>query len=370
MEGTHIFSLGGIGVTDDPPASLLPPGIRSRWGLFATMLILVVITYWLRYVLLPFAGAAALAFIATPVINWLTGRFGWRRRAAALTVFAVICLIGLGLGWWMKSVLVPQGTELAKNLPHLVRDMVNSAIDGRQVHMMGKAYDADSLTAAIDDATSRIINSVSLAEVAGFTAAAATGVFLVFVLLFYFLISGPQIVTGMVRMLPPRHRPAAWDIVEKIRPMLFHYFVGLVVIVVYTTVVTWLGTALILHDPHAAVTALTVGILELLPVVGPVLSGILLASTAFQRSQHLDLAIGFIVFAILLRLSIDQVVGPLVLGRAVTLHPVVIIFAFLAGGVLFGAIGVLLAIPAAATIKILLESAYGDPPRHPKRPPA
>jgi predicted PurR-regulated permease PerM len=367
MEGARLFPLGGIGVTDDPPASPPPPGIRSRWALFATMLVLVVITYWLRYVLLPFAGAAALAFLATPIIDWLTRRLGWRRRAAALTVFAVLCLIGVGLGWWMKSVLVPQATELAKNLPQLVRDMVTSAIDGRQVHVMGKTYDTESVTSAIEDAASRIVNSVSLADIVGFVSAGAMGVFLVFVLLFYFLVSGPQIVAGMVRMLPPRHRPAAWTIVEKIRPMLFHYFLGLVVIVAYTTVVAWLGTALILHDPHAAVTAVTVGVLELLPVVGPVLSGILLASTAFGRSQHLDLAIGFIAFAMLLRLSIDQVVGPLVLGRAVTLHPVAIIFAFLAGGVLFGAIGVLLAIPAAATIKILLESAYGDSPRDPKR---
>jgi predicted PurR-regulated permease PerM len=330
------------------------------------MLILVVITYWLRYVLLPFAGAAALAFIATPAINWLTQRFGWRRRAAALTAFAVICLIGVGLGWWMKSVLVPQGVELSKNLPHLVHDMVTRAIDGRQVHVMGKTYDTQTVTSAIDQVTARIINSISLVDIVGVASAAAMGAFLIFVLLFYFLVSGPQIVAGMVRMLPPRHRPGAWDIVEKIRPMLFHYFLGLVVIVAYTTVVAWLGTALILHDPHAAVTAVTVGVLELLPVVGPALSGILLASTAFQHNQHLDLAVGFIAFAIVLRLSIDQVVGPLVLGRAVTLHPVVIIFAFLAGGVLFGAIGILLAIPAAATIKILLESAYGDPPRHPK----
>jgi len=60
------------------------------------------------------------------------------------------------------------------------------------------------------------------------------------VLLFWFLVSGPQIVAGLVRMLPPRHRPAAWDIAEKIRPMLFHYFFGLFVIVIYTTVVAWL----------------------------------------------------------------------------------------------------------------------------------
>ncbi|HEX4124131.1 MAG TPA: hypothetical protein VHY37_05335, partial [Tepidisphaeraceae bacterium] len=66
-----------------------------------------------------------------------------------------------------------------------------------------------------------------------------------------------------------------------------------------------LGTMLIIHDPHAAVTAVTVGVLELLPVVGPIMSGILLAATAFERTQHLDLALGFLAFALVLRLSID-----------------------------------------------------------------
>jgi predicted PurR-regulated permease PerM len=354
----------------DPPASASASGIRSRWGLFATILVIAVIAYWLRYVLLPFAGAAAIAFVATPVINWLTRRFHWRRRPAALTVFAGVCLIGLGMVWWMKAMVVPQGVELAKNLPNLVHQMTTAAIDGRQVHFLGKTFDTQSITSAIDDATGSIVNSISLVGVASYAVAAGMGAFLIFVLLFYFLVSGPLIVVGMVRMLPPRHRPAAWGIVEQIRPMLFHYFLGLVVIVAYTTVVAWVGTALILHDPHAAVIAITVGVLELLPVVGPALSGVLLASAAFAQGHNLGLAIGFLAFALLLRLSIDQVVGPLILGRSVTLHPVVIIFAFLAGGVLFGAIGVLLAIPAAATIKILLESTYGDPPRHPKRPPA
>ena len=59
--------------------------------------------------------------------------------------------------------------------------------------------------------------------------------------------------------------------------------------------------------------------------------------------------------------SIDQLVGPLVLGRAAKVHPVVIIFSFLAGAVLFGAIGLLLAVPVAASIKIVLSIYYSEP---------
>ncbi|HEV2549021.1 MAG TPA: AI-2E family transporter [Stellaceae bacterium] len=62
-----------------------------------------------------------------------------------------------------------------------------------------------------------------------------------------------------------------------------------------------------------------------------------------------------------LRVSIDQLVGPLVLGRMARLHPVVIIFAFLSGAVLFGVIGLLLAVPVAASIKIVLTTYCAEP---------
>ncbi len=79
--------------------------------------------------------------------------------------------------------------------------------------------------------------------------------------------------------------------------------------------------------------------------------------------------VGLAAFAIALRLSIDQIVGPLVLGRAAQLHPVVIIFAFLTGAALFGIIGLLLAVPFAAAIKIVLMMYYAEPVQNRTPPP-
>ncbi|MFZ0728769.1 MAG: AI-2E family transporter, partial [Methylovirgula sp.] len=60
------------------------------------------------------------------------------------------------------------------------------------------------------------------------------------------------------------------------------------------------------------------------------------------------------IYAIALRISIDQVLGPVALGTAARLHPVVIIFCFLAGGVLFGLPGIILAVPVALTVRTAL----------------
>jgi predicted PurR-regulated permease PerM len=65
-------------------------------------------------------------------------------------------------------------------------------------------------------------------------------------------------------------------------------------------------------------------------------------------------------YATALRLSIDQLVGPVVLGNAARVHPVVVIFGFLAGGALFGIVGMILAVPAALLVKVTLAVLYRE----------
>jgi predicted PurR-regulated permease PerM len=116
-------------------------------------------------------------------------------------------------------------------------------------------------------------------------------------------------------------------------------------------------TGLIFHVSHAIFLALLVGVLELIPVIGPILSFITFGLVAVQQASF-TMIIWFGVFAIALRLVIDQVVGPVVLGRAAQIPAVVVMFAFLAGGALYGFLGVVLAIPVAAAVKIVLAEIY------------
>jgi predicted PurR-regulated permease PerM len=143
--------------------------------------------------------------------------------------------------------------------------------------------------------------------------------------------------------------------------MLGRYLRGVFVVVLFTTTVTWVVTGPVFHVQHALFLALAVGLLELIPVVGPIVSFILFGLVAVQQTGYGEV-IGFGVFAVGLRLVIDQLVGPLVLGKAAEIPALVVIFAFLAGGTLYGMLGVVLAIPFAATIKIVLMDLYGEAP--------
>ncbi len=146
----------------------------------------------------------------------------------------------------------------------------------------------------------------------------------------------------------------------QITPLLRRYLLGVLAVVAYTAFVAWIGFGPVFHLSGAVLLAIVVGVLEIIPAVGPASSMVLVGLTAIQQGSILD-AVLLMAFAILLRLSIDNGVGPFVLGRSVRVHPVVVMFSFVCGAMLFGIIGLLLAVPIASCIKIVLNHYYAEP---------
>ena len=97
--------------------------------------------------------------------------------------------------------------------------------------------------------------------------------------------------------------------------MLGSYLRGIFVVVLFTAGVTYIVTGLIFHVRLAIFLSIAVGLLELIPVIGPILSFVAFGLVAVEQTSVATI-IGFGLFAIMLRLTIDQLVGPLVLGRA------------------------------------------------------
>ncbi len=186
-----------------------------------------------------------------------------------------------------------------------------------------------------------------------------TGILLTLVLLAYFMLESPRISGGLLWLVPPIHRARTRQIAMRAAPIVGQYIRGLAVITVYAIVLSWVATRFVLHLPHAALLATTVGLLEMIPVIGPVVSTALIGLLTIQQITWGGI-VEFALFATILRVSIDQCVGPLVLGRALRLPPVVIILSFLFGGALLGILGVLIAVPLAAAMKVVLESIYQD----------
>lgn len=315
------------------------------------------IAYLLRYVLLPFVVAGAIAFVVSPILEWLQRRFRFPRWLAALLPFLLVLIILSALGFLVHAFVIPQATAMLSQLDHKLAAFLTTLFRGRALHLGGQTYNAQQAAEALVRSFEQMTRAQDPMRMLGLAFGAMMGGVLCVVLLFYFLLDGPRIGRGLIWLVPPAIRPEAAAIGHRAKPMIFRYVYGVIVIVCYATLITWLVTHLVLHLPHAFLLAIAVGLLELIPVIGPIISFILIGLVGMEQSSYWAI-VGFGLFAIGLRLSIDQLVGPIVLGKAMNLPPPLIIFAFLAGGAVWGILGVVVAIPVAAIIKIIIEETY------------
>ena len=123
---------------------------QRRWMTVAAgvtvILVLAFVFYLLRYVILPFGVAAALAFLAAPLVRWFERKKNFKHWQAALTVYlaylAVIVLIGLGT--W--KYVYPEFIGLAENLPNLMQHLLHAMFRSNTIHLMGQTVDARQLT--------------------------------------------------------------------------------------------------------------------------------------------------------------------------------------------------------------------------------
>jgi predicted PurR-regulated permease PerM len=338
------------------------PPARSRaggWPLAAVLAALAILFYEVRLAILPFVIAIAIAFIVEPAVGWIEKRTKRRRWPGAILLYVAIVALLAGAAWWVGSVAVSDLVDFAQRAPATARNFLVETIGPQGITAFGHRLTPDDIVERV----SRSIGDIGLgiaAQGAAFGIAVLMGGVLTLVLLFYFMLSGPRLAAGAIWLIPPERRWSVERLLPQLIPALRRYLAGVLGIVLYTALVAWIGFGPVFRLPHAVLLALAVGVLEIVPVIGPAASMTLVGITAFE--QHSLSAIIFLMaFVVLLRLSIDNIVGPIALGQAARLHPVVIIFSFLVGAILFGVAGLILAVPTAVCIKTILQHYYAEP---------
>jgi len=327
-----------------------------------TLAALAVLVYLLRFILLPFVLAGVVAYICTPLVDWLTRRTRLPRALLAVLVF--LTLIGLAVltaavaGRRLVAEASTAVTDLQATLDRLMQQ------SGGELRVFGHAIDATAVAHALSERIHDVFGQpdfFAVATIYGF--AALVGTFLTVVLLCYFLVSGKSVAHGLLWLVPPGRRGLVVQIGTRLDPVLKRYFLGILVIVIYAIIAAYIGLGHILHIDHPLLLAILTGTLETVPIIGSTAAAVIAGLVSLHTATGLTSILAFALYAVLLRLSIDQIVAPLVLGGAAHVHPVLIIFCFLAGAVLLGIPGVILAVPAALTVKTTLATLYGEDDR-------
>jgi predicted PurR-regulated permease PerM len=335
---------------------------RSRLVAIVVIVAIVVFVYFVRDILFPFVFGGIIAYVCTPLIDALAHRTRRPRWLFATAVLLALLALAALIGFLGAPPLAREATRVVGDLQGTLASLTRQLIGDSKITLLGETVDAASASAYVADhihawfaAGDRVATLVTL----GLTG--ISGFILSWVALGYLLIGGPQVAQGLFWLVPPRSRVFVHRVWADLDPILRRYFIGVALVVLYSTVVAYIGLGFVLGLHHAALLALLTGVLEVIPIVGPIGAAVIAGLVAVQEAHSSWNIIAYIAYATTLRISIDEFFAPIVLGRAAYVRPVLVMFCFLAGAVLFGVVGIVLAIPVALTIKATLAELYKEP---------
>jgi len=309
-------------------------GIVRVLGSLSSVLILIGVAFFLAIGLEP----AATWFVNRGLPRWL-----------ATTLVFVVFLAAMG---GFVAAAIPPLVQQAEDLVHQVPNYLQQAQDHSSA--IGRLNDRFHLQQRITDAVKgsggSALNEVVSAGTAVFGALADS--LIVIVLTVYFLVDMPRIRTTMYRLVPGTRRPRAILIGDEVFAKVGAYVLGNVLISVITGVATFIWL-IAFGVPYPLLLAIFVAVLDLVPIVGSTIAGVVSAAVALTVS--LPVCIATVAFFIVFRLLEDYLLMPRIIGRAVKVPGLITVVAVLIGGALLGIVGALVAIPIAAALQLLTQ---------------
>ncbi len=304
-----------------------------------------------------FSLVALIVIVLNPAVGWLERHWIPRPASAALMAFLVLGLAGLLV--WLAA------PPAAKELQSLVGS-IPGYIDRAQSWLAARLSSGHARPAVVKPShVSEMLSQQAwpiLSRIGTYTITAAeavVSVFVVFISVIYSLASPRSIAGGFLRLFKPEQRQRVTDVLQMVADQERRWAFSVVASMLAVFVLVYLLLGPILHLDYAFLFAVIAAVLEFIPTLGPILGGALptLIALAQDPAKAIWVVVGFVV----IQQIENHLIIPLILGRGVQLHPVSVIFAVLIMAVLFGLVGVFLAVPLLAAVKVLMQELYFGP---------
>lgn len=320
--------------------------------------------YLSKSILVPLTIAALLAYAFDPAVGFLERRRVPRQIGIWFIFLIIVTLIFLFL-FFVIPVIQAQIIQAAERFPaylEYIRQTMIPYIEERFGLEFPKTLKeiSDRILPRLQEQVPTVFQPVTAFIVAFFsnTARFLVGVINLIIIpfAFYYLLKDfNQIKAGIAEYIPPRYRPEVYRRLHEIDHSLGGFLRGQFLVIVFLAVFYGVGLTFIGVD-LAFILGIIAAIGEIVPYIGFIVGlslSLLIAFLQFQDFWHP-------LYVILLFAAIQSiqglVVAPLVMGRQVGLHPLLVIVAIYVGGDLFGFIGVLLAVPMAAVLVVLIRA--------------
>lgn len=313
--------------------------------------------YALSSILLPFVVGLLIAYFLDPVVDRLE-EWSLARGLATFIVLFIFFMIGISILLILVPVLYAQLMDLLANLPvilHKAREMLDSELSSLTVHLPnGKVEEVKDAVSAYGNELVKMAPKV-LGGVWKSSLAVVNLLSLIFitpVVAFYMLRDWDRMVAKINDLLPREMAPTIREQMQEIDRTVAGFIRGqtnvcLILGVYYAIALTIVGL------DYGLLIGILAGFLAFLPYVGTLfgtLTAVLVAYFQFGDPTMVGIVCAIFVFAQIVE---GNFITPKLVGDSIGLHPVWLIFGMLAGGVLFGVVGVLLAVPVTGIVGVL-----------------
>ena len=328
--------------------------------MWATLIfVFVALSFWLLF---QFNQVVFILFISIsigtafrPAVTWLN-RLGIPRKTAGILAYFILLALSISFIFLLFPLIFEQGATLVAAIPEYYQNLRE-----------GLAVNTNPLMVRLRDLLPATLTSMEpkqqtgqqilnfAGQAAGYLASTANAIFLtttVLLLSFYWTLDGTQTVQSLLISVPKAQRISITQLISEMESKVGAYIAGkglLSLIIFFMSLIAYL----IIGLPNALVLAIIAGVLEAVPLIGPLLGAI--PAGLIALSIHPSKLIWVIVASVVIQQLEGFFLVPRVMKKAVGINPFVSLLAIFAFTSLFGIAGTLMAIPIAAIIQVLLD---------------
>lgn len=316
----------------------------------------------LAVVVPPLLVAVIVVHLLNPIVA------GLARRGVPRWAGTVVAYLGAGLGVAVVvRILVPvlgaqldSFTEMAPELVSGLMEDVEALAQRAGITLpVMTTLDGESLAEGVEGVFSSEGSVSAVVAVLGGLSGIATGIVHVLlvsllgpIIALYLLVELPRLGAWAREIVPPDYRDEAATVGDRLGKVVGGYIRGQLLVALFVGTATSLGL-LAIGLPFWALIGVIAGLTNLIPLVGPFVAGFVGVTVALMSGGP-GLALLVVVVVTAVQQVDNHVVSPLVMGRNVRLHPLVVLFALLVAGTLYGIFGLFVAVPAVAAVNVLV----------------
>lgn len=341
-------------------------GILKTVAILAGVLLFLFFLYKIQSVLIYLSIAAVISLIARPIVRFLKRKLKFPNTLAVITTMLFFIILFLGIISLFIPLVIQQSknlslldiNKLSENIQYLFSE-INAYFSSHNINIFEefKEFDLFKNFKAIPNLLNDIFGALGTFSI---------GLFSVIFITFFLMKDSNLLENSIYVLSPDKNKNKLQTSIDTIKGLLSRYFVGLilqitVLLVIYTVIL------LIFGIENALVIAFLCALLNLIPYVGPLISGILMAFLTMSSYIGQDFqteiipktlyVMGGFLFAQLIDNFVSQ---PLIFSNSVKSHPLEIFLIIIIGGILFGVTGMIIAVPAYTAIKVILKTFLSD----------